>query len=474
MRVSKRFKLERTQGELDFVDVDISGDTRLYVDPRALRLLTTEWSQECVSLIQHFFSAVLTEIRDGHDDKAKQLLYGLSEPNETHLGLSVGRAKGSGVGHELADRMWEALSETDAATTGLLKDLEETALVVPGIDKDRVSDVATNIIREPLIRYTQAACEHYGIKLTTGVASGPLWDRKNTAWYERLEGLPKTKDGKLILVPKLIVRKKLDYRSSEYFDHFLVEELQSRELSAGTELVELLKSGRRRVTKKSVKRKYGTGKEVIAHWTQEYPDVLDRYRAEKRAHPQSPLDHHDFAEAGVGKVPDLKALLAAAVAVKSGKAGASEYHKAIESLLSALFYPRLASPEIEYPIHNGRKRIDIAYANAAQRGFFEWLGKHHPCAMIFVECKNYAEDPANPELDQLSGRFSPKRGKVGLLVCRKITDKERMIERCRDTANDDRGFIIALDDRDLATIVDTFLDAGDLRLLRERFDALLK
>jgi hypothetical protein len=293
-------------------------------------------------------------------------------------------------------------------------------------------------------------------------------------WYERLEDLPKTKDGKLILVPKLIVRKKLDYRSQEYFDHFLVEELQRRELSAGTALVELLKSGRHRVTKKSVKEKYGTGKKVIAHWTQEYPEVLDRYRDDKRAHPQLPLDHQDFADAGVGKVPDLKALLAVAIAVKAGTVGASEYHKAIESLLSALFYPRLASPQIEYPIHNGRKRIDIAYANAAQRGFFEWLGKHYPCAMIFVECKNYEEDPANPELDQLSGRFSPKRGKVGLLVCRKITNKARMIQRCRDTANDDRGFIVALDDRDLAVVVDGFLDSGELRLLRERFDALLK
>jgi hypothetical protein len=93
--------------------------------------------------------------------------------------------------------------------------------------------------------------------------------------------------------------------------------------------------------------------------------------------------------------------------------------------------------------------------------------------MIFVECKNYAEDPANPELDQLAGRFSPKRGQVGILVCRKIGNKKRMAERCRDTANDNRGYVIALDDDDLKKIIDEFLRSGDLTLLRQRFDSLI-
>lgn len=145
MRVSEYFHLNRHQGELDFVDVDIRGDTRVYVDPRALRLLTTDWGQECVSLIQHFFRTVLDAIRRGDDARARSLLAGLREPNETHLGLSRDRARGSALGDGLAEDVWESLSETDAAVTGLLQDLEETALLVPGIDRDRISDIATNI-----------------------------------------------------------------------------------------------------------------------------------------------------------------------------------------------------------------------------------------------------------------------------------------------------------------------------------------
>jgi hypothetical protein len=37
MRVSEEFNLGRTQPSLEFVDVDVCGDTPVYVDPRALR-----------------------------------------------------------------------------------------------------------------------------------------------------------------------------------------------------------------------------------------------------------------------------------------------------------------------------------------------------------------------------------------------------------------------------------------------------
>jgi hypothetical protein len=474
MRVSEYYRLDRGQGELDFVDVDVRGDTRLYVDPRALRLLTTDWGQQCVSLIQHFFRAVLAAIREGRDDDAKRLLSGLREPNETHLGLSSDRARGSALGPELAIDVWEALAETDAATSGMLQDLEETALLVPGIDKDRISDIATNIIREPLIVYTQLAAEHYGIPLEDRVDSGPIWDASAGQWFSRFERLPLTPDGKLLLVPKAIVRKKLDYNGPEYFNHYLLTYLQDVELQAGSELVRLLKSGERRPpSKKSLKEKYGTSKPSIARLTREYPEALENYRAAKRDTFKPPLTHEDFFDEGVGDLPDLDSLLADVRALPAGKSAADRYHKAVEKLLSALLYPALTNPEIEYPIHHGRKRIDIAYANVAERGFFGWVANHFPSARIFVECKNYEGDPKNPELDQLTGRFSPRRGKVGLLICRRIRDKPTMAARCKDAANDDRGFVLALDDDDLDTLVRQLRESRRLTLLRERFDGLL-
>ena len=70
-----------------------------------------------------------------------------------------------------------------------------------------------------------------------------------------------------------------------------------------------------------------------------------------------------------------------------------------------------------------------------------------------IECKNYSEDIGNAEFDQLAGRFSNIRGRVGLLVCREFDNKQRALARAKDTATDGRGYILAIDDKDLSQLV---------------------
>ena len=145
-------------------------------------------------------------------------------------------------------------------------------------------------------------------------------------------------------------------------------------------------------------------------------------------------------------------------------------------MLSALFYPALTYPRVQTPIHEGRKRIDITFTNMAQAGFFSWVKDNYGAPYVFIECKNYAGDPANPELDQLAGRFSPHRGRFGLLVCRRLEVAALFRARCCDTAHDNRGFIVALDDDDLRQLVEA-AKTGDpyaeLPYLRARFDELV-
>ncbi len=353
------------------------------------------------------------------------------------------------------------MRKSEAAKTGLLKDLEDTALVIYGIDVDRISDITTNIIRQPLIDYTQEMAEHYGIPIEQ-VGTGHIWDTATGAWSSEEYGhLPMTPVGPLILVPKVIVRTRLDFNPGEYFRGYILEALQNRELSAGTNLVHTLKSGEKRVYKKDVQKKYfGVNpaiKPANEETTLEEPGLLEQYRKDKskQAFRDPPLSYDDLENLTGAPAPDWDSLLARVVQVPTGSAAASDYHRAVEKFLTAMFYPSLSAPRIESELHQGRKRVDIRYTNNGIGGFFGWAQSNYkPQPYCFVECKNYKGDLKNDALDQISGRFSKARGTFGLLVCRSFKDKPRFIQKCRDTASDDRGFVIVLDDNDLQDLVE--------------------
>ncbi len=477
-RVSSIFNLGRTQPSLDFVDVDINGDTSIFVDPMALRQLTSsEWAMECVWHVQTFFRSVLKAIADNDSQAGLSLLGSLHEPNETHLGFSSGNSKGHALGTHLAEDVWKALSNSKAVTSGLLEDLEDTILMIPGISNDVISDITTNIIRGPLIRYTQQMCQQYNIPMQEGLDSGPIWDPSTLTWGNRFERLPVAKNRKLLLIPKAIVRRRMEYSDTEYYGKYILPYLMREELNANTSLVHLLKNGERRVYKKDLINKFGKGKSAALRETLRTPHILSDYRLAKRSTPVQPLTHYDFGDSKlIGVEPDWDALLNAVISLPTGNDAAPMYESAVEKLFTAMFYPSLIHPRIQLELHEGRKRIDITYTNMADRSFFKWLSMHYASSNVFIECKNYGSEVANPELDQLAGRFSPTRGQFGVIVCRKFKNKEHFEKRCRDTAIDHRGFIVTLDDIDLKLLVEA-QKANDPEmkydLLMKKFNSLL-
>ena len=65
----------------------------------------------------------------------------------------------------------------------------------------------------------------------------------------------------------------------------------------------------------------------------------------------------------------------------------------------------------------------------------------------------HAAELGAPLGDQISGRFSPNRGIVGIVCCRAFENRARFVERCRDTFRDQRGLVIAIDDLIVAALL---------------------
>ncbi|MEV0545544.1 hypothetical protein AB0H98_01910 [Nocardia salmonicida] len=486
-RVSEHYGLTGDQSTFDFIDVELDSDTPLFIDPSVLASIDSAWAQSCVSAIQSYFQEVIDLIRSGKSDEARALLSRLREDNSTRLGYSSSN-KGSGLGTGLADKFYSELSRSNAIKSGLISDIEDTALLVENVGEDRISDVVTNIIRRQLIEYTQQTASYYGIPLKSNVAISAYWDTRAKKWVGGLFDLPVPGGSPLLLVPKSIVRQLLLLNPGEYYRHYVLAYLQEDELNKNSPLVQVFKKNRvRYVTKVSVEEKYrrkhrqegrqGISKRINMDATQQNPALIAAYKEDKTRNPPAAIGPEDLADATETPLPDLKTLLDAVVALEPGPTAADAYERAVEELLSAMLYPSLVNPVRQMKIHDGRKRIDLTYTNMGREDFFSWLRDNFPAATVAIECKNYSRSLANPEYDQLSGRFSPSRGWYGILVYRSYSDKDAVLRSMRDTANDDRGFMTPLDDEDLQTLVNEYKTLGSATsiggLLHTRFMRLI-
>ena len=195
-------------------------------------------------------------------------------------------------------------------------------------------------------------------------------------------------------------------------------------------------------------------KETLIEFTQKHPEVFQDFKKTAAKEVKS-LPDSEFESINVGDLVDH--LVSKLRSIPKGTASAGAYHTLMIGILEFIFYPNLINPVKEQPINDARKRIDICVDNAApSEGFFHRLQHAHniPCPYIFVECKNYSNDVANPELDQMVGRFSPNRGKFGIITCRDINNEPLFLKRCSDSFTSQHGLIIPLTDNDIISILE--------------------
>lgn len=457
MKISETFKLGKTQFELDFVDINLEEDIPLFLDPYFIGQCPSPLAISSRDSIYSFFQLLLTYLRTKKEDKARELFSNLHEPNETCLGMSSGTPQGRGVGGKDFEKIFASLLKSKAVKTGIVEDLEDFRLFVDNFDKDKLSDMTTNIIRMQLLSYTINQCKLHGISLQSNVPTGYFWDKKTQSWRNEYSDYLIINSKKYLLVPKRFVSYSDQYTPQKYTQHFILNFLQNENLRLNTALVQVKRDKKGKiikkfVTKKSIRTSLGhISKEWLADFTEKHPIVFKDFKTRSKDSLHI-ISSEELSNASIFRVVDyLKKQLDSTV---PGPDDATIYHRIVTSILHLVFYPELTSPILEQEIHEGRKRIDLRFDNSADKGFFYRLSSRMPAQFVFVECKNYSRDIKNPELDQISGRFGPSRGKFGFILCRSIQDYDLFLKRCSDTYKDDRGLIIPLIDEDLKNLLD--------------------
>ncbi len=465
MKISEIFNLKVSQFGLDFVDVDLDKDCTLYIDPFLIANSNSQWSIQADQVIKNFFDSFKSAMLSKDYDKARELFLFMSEPKENCLGVSKkGTTNGRGVGQLNTQRILDKIIESNAIENKLVNNIEDIIIFVEDIDRDKLSDMVTNIIRKKLIEYTKTQCQLWGMPLSRGETL-PFWEPVERRWAYTDDDLLLVEDREILLIPKSIVSPIKIYEASKFKWHYIVEQERNFHLQRRSSLVKVrtLKSGKEKYylpkidVDKDIGNQINRGdfantKDYIRKYTQQYPQLFIEFiKVAKKM--TKPLSGEEIAEeiAACSIEDIIDGLVNKLRTIPVGKDNAANYHHYIKSLLEILFYPHLINPIIEREIHDGRKRIDIVMDNNSRIGFFYNLHDIFRiyCPYVYIECKNYGRDVANPELDQLSGRFSTYRGEFGILICRDVENIDLFLRRCQDTYKDGRGLIIFLTDSDI-------------------------
>lgn len=486
MRISEKLQLNKTQQELDFLDVDLNSDNALYIDPFLISLLPSPFANKANSTIKNFFACFKSAFINKDMDKVHYLFDFVSEPKENCLGLSKnGTKNGRGFGEFNKLEMIESIAESNAIENNLVSNIEDIIIFVDNIDKDKLSDVVTNIIRWCLIEYTQAQCEMWGIKMIKGETL-PFWDPVDEEWQVADTNLLVIDGEEIILIPKAIVSPMNLFHKDQYKYYEIYEQEIRFNLERRTSLVEMkkLKNGKTKyslpkkkfgkVLQIKIEKEYNSAKEYIREYTLKHPTLFQEFQQRTKRKMNS-LTNEEIINKLNGMNDDaiIDVLIEKLRTIPAGNKHATKFHQLVKSLLAMIFYPYLVNPMVEEEIHEGRKRIDIVMENNGLDGFFEKLKSVSNifCPYIVIECKNYKDDISNPGIDQLSGRFGHSRGQFGLLVCREIANHDRLIKRCQDTYRDGRGLILTLTDNDIIKMLEYIQEdspSNVWRLLEEK------
>ncbi len=470
MKISEYFSLNKTQQELDFVDIDYDCDMPLFLDPYFISRRKSDIAEEGLQSIQSFFELLITYLKNDECDMAQALMEHVGEINEIHLGLSKNKSQGRGIGSDDTLRLIESLKNSKALETGLIENLEDCRLFIENIGKDKISDLCANIMKKQLIDYTIDQCKLWNIPLQEA-PSGFYWDFVSRKWTQDLMCKRLIINGKpILLVPKEFVSYSNSYCMEKYFQHFVLNFYQNEHLRLDTALVrkKIDKNGkviRRWVTKNSIRDDFKLkgitiNKAWLVEFSTNHPEIIDEYRKNAK------IDDLDVfgSEVTPNKLNGIiDSIITKLQKIPEGKDYATEYHNLILGACEFLFYPTLRNPKKEFEINEGRKRIDIVFSNAAQTGIFKTLCEKFKISLniLMIECKNYNKEIANPELDQMSGRLCYNRGMLGIIFCRHLDNEALFIKREQDTFIDENKIIIHITDDRLIQLLDTYRDFFD-------------
>ena len=219
---SQAFNIPATESELDFFDVNLEYDSKLFIDPFLIKKSSVEEERALFVRFGDFFryaydKALELNTNTGAYEELK-LLLSFREPKEIGLGYTEASHEGAGPGASFAAILLQFFIHNTAKR--LIKDVElypdeefnpiTLEIFTEGLGPDGLSDITANLLMDYLIKYTQVQCEKYGIPTKQLPLNEDGFDFAEKEWrgggYYQLPENPLWQGQAVVLVPKRFLR----------------------------------------------------------------------------------------------------------------------------------------------------------------------------------------------------------------------------------------------------------------------------
>lgn len=226
--ISDLFKLGcKGHNNFNFVDVSLSSDTRLFIDPWLIEKAKDSWSCNANTVLQSYMDCLFDAFKDKSAERLSLLAHA-KEQNATKLGY--------GNGYNGKGKTPKGLFESFSGLSDLIQKIptirkaSDLKLFVQNFGEDNMSDLITNILHLQLNEFTIGELTNFGI-IPNGETTFWTWDMVGKDWVQVKRPSYVYGGNEILLVPKWIVRKNYLVCVHQYLYTVIIDRIRETEHS---------------------------------------------------------------------------------------------------------------------------------------------------------------------------------------------------------------------------------------------------
>jgi hypothetical protein len=416
------------QNQLDFAIPFLNEDIPLYVDPFLMWKSPSLQDNSLHQFLLNAFNNLGVLAKSGKAEVALDQIIAASECHEVGLGTSAVK-RGTRIGPAKALEILRLFDRVPFYRDHGFRHFEEIQLFVDGIGKDRVSDIACNIIKGFLIDFTQQECRRLGIPMQA-VEIENVYSARLRSFESITTDAPVHPDttAPVLLVPKRWLRHVPWISYESYFRDWCPQDDITHE---GEQLSRV----------------------SVLTYNRDHYGVIDAYIKAQERSADDCVNDPLFTQ-----IPVLSARrkLSTIRKLPTGKDGGADqkYEDAIGELFSSLLYPYLDFAQVQARTDSGVSIRDLIFYNNRSNEFLQELMDDYGSRQITMEMKN-VQRIERDHIDQLNRYLHAELGRFGVLITRSELTRA-MRKRTIDLWSGQRKAIISITDADVEQMVEVF------------------